>query len=291
MKKSILIFFACLLVIGIVQGQNKFIVCEATFEDPAYYYCTGGSYMVENNPSAANVWQVCVPNKPIFNQAASPTHAILTDSTGPYPVNDTSVFILKAYIVPTPDDVPAIGGWYKFDSDSLKDFGRIDISYDQGITWTDILSDTTIYWTTQKPVFTGRVYQWREFSASFMYYPISDTVYFRYTFISDNIQTNQQGWMLDDIYVVDHIEGIHNPDHEAELSVFPNPSKDKVTISGLNSRGLRDVSIFDLLGGLRLHQTLSDGNNQLDIASLADGAYIMRVNMRGQTFIVKLLKG
>ncbi len=292
MKKSLLAFFSILMVNGILYGQNKFIVCEVSFENPAYYYCFSGVYTIVNNPSPSNFWQVCEPNKPIFNESLSPTHAILTDNTGPYPVNDTSVFILKTFTFLTGDDVPVVGGWYKFDSDSLKDFGRIDISYDHGITWKDILTDTTIYWHTQKPVFTGRVYQWREFNASWIYYPPAfDTVYYRYTFISDSIQTNQQGWMLDDIYVTDHIEGIQSREREVQLSVFPNPSRDIITLLVLNFHGSIEVSIYDLLGGLRLQQTLFDSCKSLDISSLPNGAYIMRVNLGDQPFIVKLLKG
>jgi hypothetical protein len=291
MKKVILVLFLVLIANNILYGQARFVICEDDFEGPQNTSCFAGYYILDNIPSGSNVWQICVPGKPLFNQALSPTHAILTDSTGPYPVNDTSVFLFKAYVYLTGNDVPIFGGHYKFDSDSLKDFGRIDVSYDHGTTWNDILTDTSLYWTTEKPVFTGRVFQWREFSANWLEYPPPfDTLYYRYTFISDSIQTNQQGWMLDNLYVADHIEGISSGNNKNGVSVFPNPAGDCLTVSSPAPTIIKHITIIDLFGRSRIEAIVKGEQSDIDISALEKGFYIMTVNSGDLQSSIRFLK-
>jgi hypothetical protein len=288
MKKASLILAGLMISLISVKGQTPFISCTVDFENQSFS-CWAGFFSLDNNPSAGNIWQVCNPNKPVFDSAYSPIHAIMTDSTGPYPVNDTSGFILKA-ISYSSDDVPFIGGWYKFDSDSLKDFGRIELSYDHGVTWQDILADSSIYWDTPKPVFTGRIYQWREFLGLLPFPSTIDTMYYRFTFISDNIQTNQQGWMLDDIYLLDHIEGIHNHFPDNEVSIFPNPVTDHITISASSIPTNSQLSILTMNGQQLITCKISQPETQLDISTLPGGVYIVKLTNDRTVIIRKFIK-
>ncbi len=290
MKKILFISVILLVNTFILRGQTPFISCLGDFENQPGFSCWAGVFSLINDSSANNIWQVCVPNKPVFNLAHSPTHAILTDSTSPYPVNNASSFIIKVKSDNDGFDVPVIGGWYKFDSDSLNDYGRIEISLDHGLAWTDILSDSTIYWVTSKPVFTGRIYQWREFFGLLPFIYQVDTVYFRYTFLSDSIQTNQQGWMLDDLYLLDHIEGIEDQLLGHNVTVFPNPGGDQIFISVTNFNSPVEVSLFDLLGQLHIKQSLRSNSDRIDISSLSNGIYIMKVDDTSKQSIVRILK-
>ena len=287
MKRIIVIFIIVMISGSNIFGQSRFNSCLVNFEDDP---CWAGVFSIINDSAAGNIWQVCSPNKPVFSSAHSAPHAILTDSSGTYPVNDSSSFIIKALTYSSGGDIPVIGGWYKFDSDSLRDFGRIDISYDHGVTWQDVLTGSSIFWFTPRPVFTGRVYQWREFFGWLQPITMYDTIYYRYTFISDNIQTNQQGWMLDDIFLIDHIEGIHEQIPSGDILLFPNPAKDKIFIVSKRFNVSMDVLVMNILGQFQFDQSINSGDATIDISSLKQGLYFIRINSGGRQSFARILK-
>lgn len=172
-------------------------------------------------------WQTGQPSKLLFDSAHSFSRAILTDTLSPYPVNDTSSFVLR---FPIPDNTwdPIelyFSFWHKFNTDTLQDRGLIEVSYNNGTTWyelTNYQSDTLVtgtytqgYWNSSNVVndtlrisgnshngWNHSVFNWelcfvvkQEITG---WQPL-DTIQFRFTFISDSIQTGKEGWMIDDI--------------------------------------------------------------------------------------------
>lgn len=96
-----------------------------------------------NNPQ--NIWQIGIPEKDNIPLPYSPNVSIVTDTMLPYPTNDTSSFIVAVCHYSQYGFAPyvAVSNWelnYYIDSDSLNDFGMIEISVDQGNTWWDLLS-------------------------------------------------------------------------------------------------------------------------------------------------------
>ena len=75
-----------------------------------------------------------------------------------------------------------------------------------------------------------------------------DTVMFKFTFISDSIENNKEGWMLDDIYIDDF--GDSSIDdfkwNNFNSFIFPNPSADFISIKYENSiKSKYKVLIYD----------------------------------------------
>ncbi len=291
MKKIFLILAVLLIAMISAKGQDPFYSCTVNFEDDP---CWEASYWNLTIPGSNNIWQICVPNKTVFDSALTSPHAILTDSTGSYPVNDTSGFIIKAVLQPYCMCAYMIGGWYKFDSDSLKDFGRIEISIDHGTTWLNVLSDTVIpgfEWLTPKPILTGRIHQWRKFNAIFPFdynYTV-DTLYYRFTFITDSIQTNQDGWMLDDIQLTAHTEGIADISSQDEINIYPNPAANMITLWGKTLNGNTDVSVYDIMGQLCLQKTITN-KESIDVSSLSKGIYVVKVLGRKNYGVRRIVK-
>ena len=291
MEKSFLLSAILLISMIVANGQIP-PSCEINFEDNP---CWEATYTNLTIPAPNNIWNICTPHKTLFDSAYSSPHAILTDSAGTYPVNNTSSFIVKFSPYASCACAPIIGGYYKFDSDSLNDYGMIEVSLDHGITWLNALTDTVqlnIYWYPQKkPVLTGRIHQWREFYGMFwMGIPRPDTIYYRFTFISDGIETNQQGWMLDDLMLVAHTEGIQDNGPLEEITVYPNPSSTMITVFGKTFTGNRDVEVYDILGQLRLHQSVNNTQKDIDISSLNKGIYMVKVLSGNKSSAKKLIK-
>ena len=149
-----------------IIGISLFISTVYSNAQPGFFLDFENPYSVEHvltidtisNPN--NSWQIGIPNKEFLSDAFSPMNVIITDTINPYPVNDTSAFTIwhvadEGFVEPHSADLQ---GYYKVNSDSLRDFGRIDFSPDNGNLWVDLINDT-IYpppmWRSDIPVLTG----------------------------------------------------------------------------------------------------------------------------------------
>jgi hypothetical protein len=117
-----------------------------------------------------------------------------------------------------------------------------------------------------------------------------DTLYYRFTFSSDSIETNQQGWLLDDIKLIEHTEGIQDFGSRNEISIYPNPADNVITVSVKAFTSAMDVSVYDILGQLQLKQTLYKNKQDIDISGLSKGIYMVKVlggNNSSASMIIK----
>jgi hypothetical protein len=58
-----------------------------------------------------------------------------------------------------------------------------------------------------------------------------------------------------------------------ELQVFPNPTADRIRITGLRGHEQMDVRIYDATGSLAMAAMLNPGSPELNLSGLADGLY------------------
>lgn len=236
-----------------------------------------------------NIWQIGSPEKNSFDKAYSAPNAICTDLVNPYPVNDTSIFTLTNIANGGFENnyIAILAGKYKIDSDSLNDFGLIEFSPDNGHTWIDLINDT-IYlqkgcyeWWTDKPSFTGKTNGWKDFDvllAGFgdefnMQWP--DTVIYRFTFISDSIQTHKSGWILDNLHFEDWWESIIDRSKNSFKSeVYPNPAGNFVTIRFPNEEGKNiKIAVFDNKGALIRSVNTNSEFIEIELNSIQPGIY------------------
>jgi hypothetical protein len=254
-----------------------------------------------SNPN--NIWQIGRPQKSVFSSAYSPLNAIVTDTISPYPNNDTSIFIIKntAGGGSTGLHTVSLRGYYYVNSDSLKDFGIIEYSHDNGNSWINLLQDTiTIdtlsqhwvwYWEQygwNKPVLSGNSNGWIQFSTNLAlvayanHVNYGDTVLFRFTFISDSIQTNKAGLMFDDLYFDDYYEGI--PEFQYNLSlVSPNPFSQSTRISFNQSYNNIALEVYNLQGQLVAQDHYENSKGIVfERKGLSEGMYFLKLRLDGK---------
>ncbi len=275
--KKILLLMSLTLTVATSFGQSYWNI---NFEDT--YYLDRVWIDTVSNPN--NTWQIGTPDKIIFNSAHSPTHAIVTDTLHPYPVNDTSSFIITHIRAPLGggNTVLLLDFYFQMNTDTLTDHGIIEASIDHGITWINLMTEDSTYqlwWIEPKPILSGNTIGWTHFSlnlAALTYvFGYSDTLLYRFTFVSDGIQTNKEGWIIDDFTFNDYWEGIQEIQNNDLISIFPNPTSDGLTIHGTNASSTQIVHVFKNTGQLVYNNSNFQGE-RIDTRQLSNGIYLLK---------------
>lgn len=290
MKKYLLLI--PLMLISAVSFAQDFIY-TLDFEDTAALH----HLRIDTAFNPNNIWQVGAPQKTIFTNAYSPPNVIITDTINPYPVNDTSSFTIvniagDGYTYP---HTASLQGEYFVNSDTLTDFGTIEFSPDNGTSWYDIVNDTFItnhiflpqHWIS----LTGNSNGWQAIYVNLA--PLGplfniqygDTVLWRFSFISDSIQTNKDGLMFDDLLFMDYVEGIPEIQNDNLISIFPNPASDELLIAVSKPGETEEVQILNYTGQILLNDSHFRGN-RIDTRELSNGIYLLKYS-DAKSFAIK----
>lgn len=266
-----------------------------------------------------NLWQISEPNKTFFNSAYSPINAIITDEVDNYPLNNHSYFDMYISGVGGQNGLPQmqIQFKHKFDTDSLLDGGYISISYDGGLNWKNVIDDESQFFETtplegyynsnmytQEDVlfngqkgFSGHSGSWQTTQITWLSMPRNASrkpnfapIILRFNFISDDIDNDKEGWMIDDIrmFYVD-LGGAINEKQNTAFVISPNPTKDFVTVKLLESqlKEMTSVEIYNLSGQLVKQEELQTTESGISVESLDKGIYILKIGEQKQRLLVE----
>ena len=272
MKKPILLLFCfCLLSL---YSKAQFGHYTLTFDPTDTLYQSHISIDTINHHG--NLWQIGSPHKSVFNSPYTAPNAIVTDTINAYPPNDTSVFYIK---LPSSDPygffVDHLSFRYQLDIDSGS-YGRVDVSTDLGMSWTDITSLSGYYYSSDTPQLNISTTGWTLYNVDY-FFPMVDSVFFRFTFISDSTTTTRNGWIIDDINYSYYFEDVPMLTNDKIFNIYPNPVTTSVTITS-TTIPIKHVEIINLLG--QVVYTTNDNAEKVvaDVGSLLPGLYLVKIN-------------
>lgn len=204
-----------------------------------------------------NIWQVGPPQKFFFDSAATSPNVLVTDTLNYYPSNNVSsvVFSINPNFF-TPWGILAIQWYQKLDMDAGFDGGKIEFSIDNGQTWANAFNNPYVYnfygfdennadtLADGTFVFSGVDTTWRDI---WLCYSLSwvgtNEVLVKFTFISDDIDNEMEGWMIDNLQAhvtwVHTVEEIESPEY---IKVYPNPTSDLLYI---DTRKIQEFHIIE----------------------------------------------
>lgn len=255
-----------------------------------------------------NIWQIGEPSKTIFDKAYIGTRTLITDSINAYDTSSISSFTIQ--LVHTNSITTELVFWHRYETDRGRDGGYIELSYDLGKTWFNLLDwdwcpyircpnvgpkdiyerDDTL--SDGEPGFSGSSNGWQKssFYCTRTFYNtiikdeenslskreiqdniISDTTMVRFTFVSDTIPDNKDGWCIDNMMLFLHYDpaGINSNKISNKVSLYPNPANDNFTYNC--SFPISSISIYDPLGTIM--GRFNNPDQTIEIDELPNGLY------------------
>ncbi len=237
-----------------------------------------------------NIWQIGEPTKQVFSSAFSPSLAIVTDTVATYPSSNRSFF---EFVIMT-DDYTEISFWHKLNTDTLADGGTVEVSLDGGFTWTNIIyahqfsllnfydSTSSISSNNNAPGFSGNSGWVKSFINGYVF----DFVRFRFTFTSDNLDNNKDGWMIDNFDFACFGTGINESSKSKSVTVFPNPTVGKFHIQLENTESLKSIVVKNSSGKLMAIYK----SEFVDISELPVGVYFLEIFTDNKKYFSRIEK-
>ncbi|MFA6924529.1 MAG: T9SS type A sorting domain-containing protein [Bacteroidales bacterium] len=295
--KKIFTFIVLVFCITSVFCQKRDAVYNINFDDTNNL----SHLFIDTISNPNNLWQIGEPQKTVFTSAHSIPNAIVTDTLYSYPKNNISSFIILDYPAGgfSGEGMTLIGGYYKVNSDTLKDYGTIEFSYDNGTTWVNI-NDTLykfyVMYIPPKPVLTGNSNGWIHFSFGVSGLNLlpgahGDTILFRFSFVSDSIQNNLDGLMYDDFQINDFAGSVEDINSMGINSkIYPNPASTQITIELPKKEEQSIITIYNLNGEELIKQQIKNNKTDVDISELQSGVYFIKIVNNKNVEIKKIIK-
>jgi len=266
---------------------------------------------IEQNDSSTNLWQIGTPQKTFFDEARSLPDAIVTDIVNTYPKNVTASFIVS-FAEWTRHGFPYIQlEWMqKTDMEDGVDGGIIEVSYDDGNTWLNVFNDPvyrpfvvgTYKWDTLyngQAGITGKSdWNWTAICWGSYYGTPPEINYdllIKFTFVSDSVDTKQEGWMMDDFVLQGGVIGsTPNLSNVQNINAFPSPTQKSVFIDVSDIR-LTDakVDVYNSTGIQIFSKPVmmsSFDKVELDLEPYPNGIYNILLKTNESAYHQKIIK-
>ncbi len=273
-------------------------------------------FVVDANDST-NIWQFGQTFKS-FGVGSVPNNGWVTDTTNSYGLGLNSDLLVLC----TADNwgVTWMSFEHRWNSDTLNDGGRVSYSCD-GLNWANISQSSWNYppeilgthnfsqffIDDSIPTFTGNSEDWITSAIGLQWYlPVfqgepsykvtengcswnnMDTVYFKFNFTSDSVETNQDGWIIRNITVGTHgvpSEIIEND--ELSLSLYPNPASTTIRIQTPTIIQTSRTRVYDMTGRLVYQESFKP---EVYVSFLESGTYLVILETEKGLFRSKFIK-
>ncbi len=270
-----------------------------------------GIEVVIGTAATDSLWQIGVPQKTIFDKAYSEPNALMTGLVTNYPPNITSTFVVDIdnqlmwafpYI--------QIEWQQKFDVEIGVDGGIVEASYDDGVTWQNVLSDPDY-----RPFVVGNFQIDSLFNGEIGFTGVSDWSFvglcwgtpvgtqpndilgikLRFTFVSDSNNTNQEGWMIDEFATQGNVIGANTDNNNRlEIEVYPNPTDGKLTVKLPETNYENFVlEISNNTGQTVFRENIRNRglqNHQVSFENFSKGVYFIRLRIGDKVYQQRIVK-
>jgi hypothetical protein len=217
---------------------------------------------------------------------------MVTLLTKPYTSKNISSFtvVFNPILLPKNIEKFSLRFSYQIDTDTLNDFGYVEVSPDLGETWDNLSSNQSKYilYRLLRGVeydsfyFTGRDVAIYNGTPNIAFGIKGDflkcnTLMFRFTFISDSIDTQKEGWCINDIFLlVMRGNGINDKSKNNDLiSIYTNENRS--LFFKLQNKIISDYCLVDINGKILKQSKLTNNSATVQCDELPAGYYTLIV--------------
>jgi photosystem II stability/assembly factor-like uncharacterized protein len=265
------------------QGANPTIVNP--FNDNSNLWLTTGT---------AGVWNIA---HPITNLLGANTNTgYVTVPYNNYPDNVSSYLTSPCYDLTSMSNA-TIKFDMAFDLEQDWDVLYVEYSIDQGQTWEVLGTADDPNWYNssydQNQLTIGK--QWtgtnttiEGYSHDVSFLTNESNVMFRFSFLSDQA-VNNEGVLIDNFVIEGDVADVKDNILDI-ISIFPNPSKGKFTVSRSKFDKIK-IEVYDLTGKLIFKkQNIIEKDYILDLQNISKGVYFVTISSKKSSVTKKLIK-
>ncbi len=228
-----------------------------------------------------------------YEDYTSPDTSITDSPYFNYSNNEFSVIELSNTIDLSDASYAELNYNAKWETESGYDYVQIEISTDNGQSWTPQCGKYTKIGSgthedaTNEPLYDGLQATWVNETISLSDY-LNNEIIIRFKLVSDNSQ-RRDGFYFDDlkINIISSNLSISSQD-SLPITFYPNPSKDKIFINTNFSN--YSISIYNLIGKEVFIKNSLSKETLLNISSLNPGLYLVEIKTKNNNFTFKLIK-
>lgn len=306
-NKTTLILYFLIFTSPIISHSQKVLTICNSFDTTTTYLSV----------DTLGIWEIGQPNKTVFDSSYSGVNSIVTDLDSLYLSNDTSKFyvVFKDQRGGVPNYLQSYSPLkiefnHRFITDSISDYGSIEMSLDNGNTWYDILSsEHNATWGLTSPYASEHFFEgtgntlfdsfavfgnsngWvhSKFSIDveriiWNEHTFPDSIIVRFSFISDSIGGNE-GWQIDNLCMsMDFDLGIAKNQNIVELSIYPNPNNGEFSIP--EKSYVSELRVYNLLG----KQVYSESITKNSVSTnLPHGIYVVVIKSAETLYTTRMV--
>ncbi len=248
-----------------------------------------------------NTWQKGISTDGVVISATNNVYT--TNFTGNYPSARKAYLLTGCYNFSQVVN-PVMSFKMAYDLELNWDVMYLEYSYNNGLNWYTLGEKAANWYNSDRTPETSGTdcnncigAQWTGTNAALTdySYPLTaftgvSNVIFRFIFQSDD-NTNQKGIVIDDFLIT----GTNLATDKFELNkmaIYPNPSKGIFNLS-LNNLPIDAIELYDLAGksiNVISNLKINSNESQLDLTSVANGVYFVKITANDQTTIKKIIK-
>jgi Concanavalin A-like lectin/glucanases superfamily/Secretion system C-terminal sorting domain len=96
---------------------------------------------------------------------------------------------------------------------------------------------------------------------------------------------------INDLYETERLPttAINEPTLQ-DFSIYPNPTHDKLTINLKNTEGSLKATLIDMTGRTIIQQSINAPQAEIDVKSLVNGLYLIKIEANGYKIVQKFIK-